>query len=528
MLNRKPFFLLHIFILLALFTGSALPPAQATSDPVLVTPDTPSRPPADLQPPGQPLAEPLSTLALPPLKAVLLVGPIDGNSGPWTLEEVANMELAADVLEDNGVEVHRFYPGSGSFAEIEAAAEGAHFLLYRGHGVYDGSMPSPNVGGFSLSSGYYSPDRIRNYLHLAPNAIVMLYGCFTAGSSSAPGDEYDIGITEASRRVAQYSNPFFDVGAAGYYANWFDDAFEQFLSNLFAGQTLGDAYENYFDFNENTVYRTTHPDHPALAMWVDKDNWGYWKYNNAFAGQYDQTLADLFKTATLGGIPASLEFTVDVAESLIIQPSTFVITPTNLSSSTPIAWLLDVQGDWFSVSALQGQSPAASFSVTPAAFDTTQPGEYTGVITVTATAPQGTENPIQPIAVHMSVLAPELGGLPDRLVSYYSIPDQKLIPGQYSLMPQNTGNLVPLQFSLTTDSTWIGISPESGENPQTFEISASVPTTPTVGSCTGTITVTATMLSLAAVYQSPKIITYTLHVLDTSLYQNNLPLILKP
>ena len=47
-----------------------------------------------------------------------------------------------------------------------------------------------------LSSGYYSPDRIRTYMHLAPNAIVMLYGCFTAGSSSAEGDLYDIGITE--------------------------------------------------------------------------------------------------------------------------------------------------------------------------------------------------------------------------------------------------------------------------------------------------------------------------------------------
>ena len=37
--------------------------------------------------------------------------------------------------------------------------------------------------------------------------------------------------------VAQYSDPFFDIGGAGYYANWFGNAFERFLTYLFEGQT---------------------------------------------------------------------------------------------------------------------------------------------------------------------------------------------------------------------------------------------------------------------------------------------------
>lgn len=198
---------LHILTLLALiipFLGIPTTPSQAEARLPSITSRTPPLPPDSIQPPSQPLAASLTTLTLPPLKAVLLVGPIDGDTGTWTLSEVANMELAADVLEANGVTIHRFYPGDGStFADIEAAAEGAHFLLYRGHGVYDGNLPYPTVGGFYLSSGFYLSDRIRSNLHLAPNAIVMLYGCFTAGSSSAVGDLYDIGITEASRRVAQ-------------------------------------------------------------------------------------------------------------------------------------------------------------------------------------------------------------------------------------------------------------------------------------------------------------------------------------
>ena len=322
-------------------------------------------------------------LSLPPLKAVLLVGPIDGNTGTWTTNEIANMELAANVLTKNGVEVHRFYPGTGTFAEIEAAAEGAHFLLYRGHGVYDGKIPNPTVGGFSLSSGYYSPERIITNLHLAPNAIVMLYGCFTAGSSSAPGDEYDIGINEASRRVAQYSAPFFRIGAAGYYANWFGNAFERFLINLFAGQTLGSAYENYFDFNSQTVYRTFHPEFPTLPMWVDKDNWDYWKYNNAFVGLADKKLTDLFQPPTLGGFPESLRFFYSISDQQLMNAA-FDVQLENTVDNQLIDWEAAPDASWIVASPEDGQTPN-TMSVSVTNFDTSIPGEYKGTITINAT-----------------------------------------------------------------------------------------------------------------------------------------------
>lgn len=52
---------------------------------------------------GAALAQP----SLPPLKAVLLVGPIDGDYGSWTQSEKENMDLAADELAAHGVEVHK-------------------------------------------------------------------------------------------------------------------------------------------------------------------------------------------------------------------------------------------------------------------------------------------------------------------------------------------------------------------------------------------------------------------------------------
>ena len=143
-----------------------------------------------------------TTLAsLPPLKAVLVVGPIDGDYGTWTLREKANMDLVAAELQANGVIVYKFYPPNNDWEQIKVAAEGAHFLFYRGHGVYWGPMPYPTVGGFALKNHFVSSDDIRSDLNLAPNAIVMLYGCFTAGSSSI--DDPPIHSLEAQRRVAQ-------------------------------------------------------------------------------------------------------------------------------------------------------------------------------------------------------------------------------------------------------------------------------------------------------------------------------------
>lgn len=235
-----------------------------------------------------------SSVSIPGLKAVLIVGPIDGDFGDWTQQEKQNMNLAADTLISNGVEVHKFYAPNNSWDEIKAAADGAHFLFYRGHGVSWGTGTPLTVGGLALSSQVISPDQIRSDLHLAENAIVMLYGCYTAGTSSSDYPN-SISIEEAKRRVEQYADPFLDVGAGGYYANWFGSAFEKFVEYLFTGMSLGEAYESYFDYNSQTVERYVHPEDTALNMWLDSDYWSdMTQYNNAFVGKSTATLQELF------------------------------------------------------------------------------------------------------------------------------------------------------------------------------------------------------------------------------------------
>ena len=511
---------------IAVLTGLLLAPRTATQARAPLAPQAPPRPPrppVSAQVSTIPSPTAASDLSLAPLKAVLLVGPIDGNDGDWTRSEIENMELAADALAAHGVEIHRFYPGDSNQAAIEAAADGAHFLLYRGHGVYDGNLPHPNVGGFSLSSGFYSSNDIRENLNLAPGAIVMLYGCFTAGSSSAEGDRYDIGINEASRRVAQYSDPFFDIGAGGYYANWFGDAFEHFVNYLFAGDTLGDAYEHYFDFNANTVYRTTHPNHAGLPMWVDKDNWGYWKYNNAFAGYADKTLEDLFPAAELGGIPASVSFTATVDSGVHLDPVDTTVTPENVTGDGTLSWTLMTTGGWFAVDRTSGTTPQ-SFTITPQTFDTDRPGTYTGAVTVTVTSPADTRHRVQRIDLALDIQAPALGGLPDAVRFVYSIADAGFLSGcRRTLTPQNTGSDTALDWSVTTDLAAVTLTPPLGTTPESFAIAATGLNTTTVASYSGVITVTVT--NPASTYNAPQAIPVTVSVIDDPFATVYLPLV---
>jgi hypothetical protein len=349
---KTAFRIIGVLVALTWLGNSLAAPAQA-GPPIPRTPPAPPR--APVQPPVQvesAATPPIQTLSAMPLKAVLIVGPIDGANGSWTMEEKANMELAAQELEANDVTVYRFYAPNDNWAQIKAAAEGAHFLFYRGHGVYWSDMPTPIVGGFSLSNDVFiSSDMIRSNLHLAPNAIVMLYGCFTAGSAGTL-DPSNISSAEAQRRVVQYADPFFDNGAGGYYANWLGNAYQMFVRYLFQGKTLGEAYQAYNNStNYSTVETLSHPDYPEMAMWLGKNYWpdsGGMEYNNTFIGAPDRTLADLFRATT--ATPSTLAYLAEPS----YPAKTFTI---HLTGSTTFSWTVTLTADdssWISIQPTSG------------------------------------------------------------------------------------------------------------------------------------------------------------------------------
>lgn len=390
---------LFSLLLLSLIFGNTT--AVQGVAPIPRTPETPVRAPWSEQPrPSSPLDAGEQSLSLAtPLKAVVFVGPIDGEDGDWTLSEIASARQTAAALRSHGVSVQEFYPNqaNGTWSNIKAAAEGAHFLIYRGHGVYWSAMPTPIVGGFALKDAFVSNEMIRSELHPAKNFIVMLYGCFTAGSSG--NDVSSISLSEAQRRVAMYSDPFFDIGAGGYYADWFGDAFTSYVNSLFANKTQGQAYEAFYDYNASMVWRGNHPDHSSLSMWLGWDNWyaPMPNYNNAFAGNPDATLGDLFDSRMVlssTGITYLAETDYPARTYQVVVSS---------SSSTSLTWTVSGASlpPWLS---LDGPSEGVSGQAFRFTVDPAQANGVKSAVLMVSTAAPNVSDTSQQVEIRLEIV----------------------------------------------------------------------------------------------------------------------------
>ncbi len=167
------------------------------------------------------------------LKAILVVGPQEDG----TVDAMERMDRVAEFLHGQGVQVRRFYDDRAVWEDITAISHRANIFIYSGHG---GSRGPNGTGGLTLTSSVHTAMLLEEF-KLAPNALVLFQSvCRGAGSSA--DDDGDIGMEEAGKRVVEYAWPFFDVGAAGYFASNYHDGCLDFLRDFFGGKTLGECY----------------------------------------------------------------------------------------------------------------------------------------------------------------------------------------------------------------------------------------------------------------------------------------------
>ncbi|MBU3713713.1 MAG: hypothetical protein FGM46_02055 [Ferruginibacter sp.] len=168
------------------------------------------------------------------LNAVLIVG----HQEDGTMDAIRKMNKTAGILEQYGVNVYKFYDKDANWTAIKNIAPYCSFLVYSGHGSTLGV--DGNVGGLCLTSNI-STATIINDLKLKHNALVI-FKSVCNGSGSSAGDDYDIGISEAKKRVTHYAYPFFKSGAAAYYANNYVDGSDNFLVDFLTGMSLKNAF----------------------------------------------------------------------------------------------------------------------------------------------------------------------------------------------------------------------------------------------------------------------------------------------
>ncbi|MFZ4706922.1 MAG: hypothetical protein ACOYMF_13025, partial [Bacteroidales bacterium] len=168
------------------------------------------------------------------IKAVLVVGPQEDG----TNDAIQSMDEIADFLSSKGISVQRFYDKQAVWNRIIASSKDASIFIYCGHGSTLGG--NGRVGGLCLTT-MISSEELISELKLQRNAMVVFKSvCNGAGSSA--GDDGDIGVEEAVRRVSDYSAPFFKIGASCYYADNMSKGCLDFLKNFFIGKSIKECF----------------------------------------------------------------------------------------------------------------------------------------------------------------------------------------------------------------------------------------------------------------------------------------------
>ena len=174
--------------------------------------------------------------------AVLIVGNDAQNHA------VGHLNSLADIFQQNGITVYKFYYPNARWADIKARAMNCSFFIYTGHGFGNGGLDG-EFGGLYINDFVYASDIAQDIQFKNKPLIIYLNACGSHGTSA--GDPKDIGIVEASKRVSDTALPFFMVGAGGYFAT--SGLITGFLKEFLGGANLTDCYKTYVGDWEDIV-----------------------------------------------------------------------------------------------------------------------------------------------------------------------------------------------------------------------------------------------------------------------------------
>ncbi len=161
-----------------------------------------------------------------PRRAVVVVGPVHG----LTSRYLAYGRAMANAAEAQGMEVTRIFHPDATWRRVVRSANGAHLLIYAGHGngwpsafgpfqedTKNGFGLNPEVGDRTETNvKYYGANRIRESIRLAPDAVVILsHLCYASGNASS-GDP----IPSRSLAVERTDNFAAGFLAAGARVVW--------------------------------------------------------------------------------------------------------------------------------------------------------------------------------------------------------------------------------------------------------------------------------------------------------------------
>ncbi|MEP7082991.1 MAG: hypothetical protein ABI841_08485, partial [Chloroflexota bacterium] len=238
-------------------------------------------------------------------KVAIIVGPVAGMTDGYrnAADGVANAAAAA------GATVAAVYSPNATWANVQAAVNGANVIVYFGHGngfpnPYNGTENPDRVNGWGLNRTttngdgdnwsttmvYCGEKALLGTLTASDGAAQRTY-CAGGGISPAPGftmiyaqahytggwgERYSPSdplttLDQAQQRVRNYSYPMLALGARGYFATGLGDA-AQILTRVLTqpSSTMGDIFFQGGGFNSSALMPIPHADIPGAEVWVQE------------------------------------------------------------------------------------------------------------------------------------------------------------------------------------------------------------------------------------------------------------------
>lgn len=165
------------------------------------------------------------------IKVVIVVGPTGYKTGEYINEA---KKIAAQARSYGG-RVYEIYSPYATWARVKYYAQGANLFVYLGHGngwpspyypfqtmTKDGLGLNPYSGSGNYTHRYYGEYYLGAYLHLAPNAVVLLKRLCYASGNSEPGRATPT-PSVARQRVDNYAAGFLRAGARAVFAEGWRD-----------------------------------------------------------------------------------------------------------------------------------------------------------------------------------------------------------------------------------------------------------------------------------------------------------------
>jgi putative cell wall-binding protein len=249
-------------------------------------------------------------------KVVIIVGPTGGQTAGYrsTGDSIAATAQAA------GATVVKVYSPNATWANVQAAVNGANIIVYLGHGngypnpYSSGHEYTDRVNGWGLNrtgSNGDSDDWSSTMVYCGEKALlgtlsgsdgaaqrqycsgginpapgfVMIYNkaCYTPGA----GEVFDVKATEsvAFERVRNYSYPALAKGASAYFATDLHNGAQYLVDTILRNPTMtyGNVARNAPGYDATAQRQFGHPDLAGDQVWIQRtgSNPDYWY---AYAG----------------------------------------------------------------------------------------------------------------------------------------------------------------------------------------------------------------------------------------------------